>query len=389
MTDPFAPLLRSLWTDLQDQRILWQVATIVISLLVASGFSYLVRPRLREIGGTRLEFGLGSLRRLVLPLSALVLVLAGRAVLVHFQPNVSLLNLAIPLLTAMAIITFVVHLQRLVFAPGSLLATFERTIVWIVWIGFALYVLGLAPGILEYFDSVGFRFGGHRISLLLIAQAVIWVMIALLLALWLKRRHTHSFWLYVLGPGALSWAALYWGGFHPALALVPIVPFMPHSPRDLGIFDAREDRLPDTLNRFEHWWATPVQLILMLFGFANAGVPFVQIGPGTYYVLAALLVGKPVGVFVLSMAGRLFGARLPNGVRMGDLVLVGIAASIGFTVSLFFATAAFPGGDALAQTKMGALLSFVAVPLALTSARFIRGDAAKQRAGEHRRLATE
>ena len=187
MTDPFAPLLRSLWTDLQDQRILWQVATIVVSLSIAAAFSYLVRPRLRGIGGTPLEFGLGSLRRLVLPLSALVLVLAGRAVLVHFQHNVSLLNLAIPLLTAMAIITFVVHLQRLVFAPGSLLATFERTIVWIVWIGFAIYVLGLAPEILEYFDSVGFRFGGHRISLLLIAQAVIWVMIALLLALWVGR----------------------------------------------------------------------------------------------------------------------------------------------------------------------------------------------------------
>jgi len=29
VTDPFAPLLRSLWADLQDQRILWQVATIV------------------------------------------------------------------------------------------------------------------------------------------------------------------------------------------------------------------------------------------------------------------------------------------------------------------------------------------------------------------------
>ena len=85
MTDPFAPLLRSLWTDLQDQRILWQVATIVVSLSIAAAFSFLVRPRLRGIGGTRLEFGLGSLRRLVLPLSALVLVLAGRAVLVHFS----------------------------------------------------------------------------------------------------------------------------------------------------------------------------------------------------------------------------------------------------------------------------------------------------------------
>jgi small-conductance mechanosensitive channel len=187
VTDPFAPLLRSLWTDLQDQRILWQVATIVISLSVAAGVSYLVRPRLRGVGGAKLRFGLGSLRRLVLPLSALLLVLAGREVLLHFQPNVSLLNVAIPLLTAMAIISVVVYLQRLVFAPGNLLATFERSIVWLVWICFALYVLGIAPEILEYFDSVGFKFGGHRISLLLIAEAAIWVVVALLLALWVGR----------------------------------------------------------------------------------------------------------------------------------------------------------------------------------------------------------
>jgi NhaA family Na+:H+ antiporter len=194
---------------------------------------------------------------------------------------------------------------------------------------------------------------------------------AVLLALWLRRRGTRSFWPYVLGPGALSWAALYWGGFHPALALVPIVPFMPHGPRDLGLFDAREDRQPDTLNRFEHWWATPVQFVLLLFGFANAGVPFEQIGPGTYYVLAALLVGKPVGIFLFATAVRLLGARLPSGLRLADLVVVGVTASIGFTVSLFFATAAFPGGDALAETKMGALASFVAAPLALAASRVL------------------
>src|SRR5688572_17377013 len=44
---------------------------------------------------------------------------------------------------------------------------------------------------------------------------------AIVLALLLRRRRTHSFWPFVLGPGALSWAALYFGGFHPALALVP------------------------------------------------------------------------------------------------------------------------------------------------------------------------
>jgi len=195
---------------------------------------------------------------------------------------------------------------------------------------------------------------------------------AIALALWLRRRGTQSFWLYVIGPGALSWSALYFSGFHPALALVPIVPCMPHSPRDLGVLDPREALQPDTLNRFEHWWATPVQFVLLLFGFANAGVPFERIGPGTYYVLAALLAGKPAGILLFSGAARLMGGRLPPRLDLRDLLVLGVVAAIGFTVSLFFATAAFPAGSALAETKMGALLSFAAAPLALVIARMVR-----------------
>ena len=195
---------------------------------------------------------------------------------------------------------------------------------------------------------------------------------AMLLAIWLKRRRTLSFWPYVIGPGLLSWTALYLGGVHPALALVPIVPLMPHSSRDLGLFDPREELQRDTLNQFEHWWSLPVQFVLLFFGFANAGVPFEQVGPGTYYVLAALLIGKPIGILLSSGAARMIGARLPPEVRVSDLLVIAVAASIGFTVSLFFATAAFPAGPALAETKMGALLSFVAAPLALVISRIVR-----------------
>jgi len=195
---------------------------------------------------------------------------------------------------------------------------------------------------------------------------------AVLLALWLRRRGTRSFWPYVIGPGALSWAALYFGGFHPALALVPIVPLMPHAAGDLGLFDPREHTRSDTLNAFEHWWATPVQIMLFFFGLANAGVPFERIGPGTYFVLAGLLFGKPIGILLFAHAARLVGARLPDGLQTRDLFVVGVAASIGFTVSLFFATAAFPAGSALAETKMGALLSFAAAPLALLASRVLR-----------------
>ena len=194
---------------------------------------------------------------------------------------------------------------------------------------------------------------------------------AIVLALWLRRRGTQSFWPYVIGPGALSWSALYFGGFHPALALVPIVPFFPHSARDLGLFEKGEELQPDTLNRFERWWATPVQFVLLLFGFANAGVPFAQMGPGTYYVVAALLLGKPIGILLFSGGARLVGGRLPSGLQVTDLLVVGITAAIGFTVALFFATAAFPPGAALAETKMGALLSFVAAPLAMIAHRLL------------------
>src|SRR5688572_10386010 len=108
---------------------------------------------------------------------------------------------------------------------------------------------------------------------------------------------------------------------------------MPHSPRDLGVFDPREANRPDALNRFEHWWSKPVQFILLLFGFANAGVAFAQIGAGTYYVLAGLLIGKPVGILVFCRMAQFAGGRLPAGLDHRDLLIVGVVASIGFTVS--------------------------------------------------------
>jgi NhaA family Na+:H+ antiporter len=68
-------------------------------------------------------------------------------------------------------------------------------------------------------------------------------------------------------------------------------------------------------------------------------------------VLAALLLGKPFGILLVTGAASFAGARLPEGLGARDVLVLGITASIGFTVSLFFATAAFPEGSALAETK--------------------------------------
>ncbi|MBI3050443.1 MAG: Na+/H+ antiporter NhaA [Acidobacteria bacterium] len=201
--------------------------------------------------------------------------------------------------------------------------------------------------------------------------------VAMGFAYWLKRGRTRNFWPYIAGAGLVSWVAFYRGGLHPALALVPIVPFLPHAKRDPGLFVEAPHLLHDPLNEFEHWWKLPVQAILFFFGLVNAGVAVTSVGPGTWIVLAAILLGKPLGIMLSTAICVRAGLHKPAGVTWGDLIIVGIVAGIGFTVALFFATAAFPPGDVLDQTKMGALLSFSASLLALI-AEYIRSAARPQ-----------
>lgn len=195
---------------------------------------------------------------------------------------------------------------------------------------------------------------------------------ALGLAWGLRRARVRSFWPYIIGAGGLSWAALFQGGFHPALALVPVVPFLPHEPENaLKTEDIAGMVLPvaeghggtSTLEAFEHWWLVPVQFILFFFGLANAGVPLASVGLPTWAVLAGLFFGKPLGIFVFTVVSVKIGFERARGLDYSAVLVLGLIAGIGFTVALFFTTAAFPrGGDVLAEAKMGALVSFAAAP---------------------------
>lgn len=189
----------------------------------------------------------------------------------------------------------------------------------------------------------------------------------------LRRRGVASFWPYVLLGGGLSWTGLYAGGLHPVLALVPILPFVPRAPRDAGPFVDPAERPTDPLNAFERWWELPVEGILFLFALTNAGVPLVSSGPGTWVVLAAILVGKPLGISLFGLAAVGAGLRLPDRLSLRDVLVAGCTAAIGFTVALFFATAAFPQGSPLLdQAKLGALFSLVAALVAPAAARVLR-----------------
>ena len=188
----------------------------------------------------------------------------------------------------------------------------------------------------------------------------------------LRRARTRSFWPYLLLPGSLSWAGLYVGGLHPALALVPILPLLPHAPRDPGIFVEPSEHSHAPLNEFERWWQLPVEGVLFFFALTNAGVPLGSTGTGTWVVLSAILIGKPLGITLSAMLVTAGGLRLPAGLLQRDLFVIGLTAAIGFTVALFFATAAFPNGATLQEAKLGALFSLSGAVVAPAAARVMR-----------------
>ena len=179
--------------------------------------------------------------------------------------------------------------------------------------------------------------------------------VAIAVAIWLRQSGRQNFWPYILGAGLPSWFAFYRGGLHPALALVPIIPFVPHARGDAGLFVNASPHGRDPLTEFEHRWKWPVQGVLFFFGLANAGVPLSNTGAGTWIVLTSMLLGKPLGIVLFSALGLTMGLHHPAHLSWRDLIVLGCAAGIGFTVALFFATAAFPAGALLDQTKMGAL----------------------------------
>ena len=181
-------LLFALWDDLHSIEVLWQVGAL--ALCVTAGWLISRRYNLRIRGRAPLDatqaIGIGSLQRLLFPLSTLVLVLIGQAVLRYWQ-KANLLDVAAALLLAMAVIRMAIYAMRHTFAPSTWLRASERWISWLTWIGVVIYVAGLWPHVRGALNDVGIVFGKDRISLLLVVQAVLSAAVTLLAALWLGR----------------------------------------------------------------------------------------------------------------------------------------------------------------------------------------------------------
>jgi Na+:H+ antiporter, NhaA family len=190
-----------------------------------------------------------------------------------------------------------------------------------------------------------------------------------LIAWMLRRGRVRNYWPYLLG-GIASWVGLFEANLHPSLALVFIVPFMPHQKltQENTVFDAAPAG-GSTLEHFERDWKWVVDFGLFLFGLCNAGVAFASVSAITTIVVLSLLLGKSLGISLFALLARRLGFALPAGVGMKELFVMALIGGIGLTVSLFVAGEAFTDPQMQGGAKMGALASALIAPAAILLSR--------------------
>jgi NhaA family Na+:H+ antiporter len=156
--------------------------------------------------------------------------------------------------------------------------------------------------------------------------------------------------------GAVLWVAVLKSGVHATLAGVALAMFIPLKPAG----DADEARpaifLEHVLKPWSAWFIMPV------FAFANAGLSLADLSlsalaaPIPLGILAGLFVGKQIGIVLGAGLLIVLGlAAMPVGASWRSLYGVSILGGIGFTMSLFIGTLAFPDPQFEAQVRLGVL----------------------------------
>ncbi len=127
----------------------------------------------------------------------------------------------------------------------------------------------------------------------------------------------------------------------------------------LRSLDAIHDRLESPADRLlRHAGARSSYIVLPLFALANAGVPMtMEVIHGHEQLMLAIMVGlvigKPLGLVGASALAVWLGAAIkPSEYSWRQLAGAGALAGIGFTMSLFIASQAFPVATDFAAAKI-------------------------------------
>lgn len=168
----------------------WQLGLVGVAFLLAYLTGAFLQRRLQPMvhpGVTR-GFGRTAMRTGILALIPLLwwlLLLGSKAWLRRHGYPVNVIQVAVYLVGALALIRMGVFVLRHSFSPGSKLKAWEWTLTVTIWTLVALHILGLLPFVVEVLDEYAWTFGTTRVSLYMVVSFLLSIALLSLVALWL------------------------------------------------------------------------------------------------------------------------------------------------------------------------------------------------------------
>jgi small-conductance mechanosensitive channel len=173
-------------TALEGPRGWVELGTVVACI----GLAWLFDRALERRASAREHGGRGRLRagfvRIVFPLTALLLLILDRFAFRHYGSRTLFVDVAIPLLLALAAIRMAVYAMRQVFSSQAWLKTGERAIAFSIWGLAALYFTGVLPDLAAELDAIRIPIGKSELSLLSLGSGVLAVILTLIVTLWVS-----------------------------------------------------------------------------------------------------------------------------------------------------------------------------------------------------------
>jgi Na+:H+ antiporter, NhaA family len=176
--------------------------------------------------------------------------------------------------------------------------------------------------------------------------------------LMLGRLKVYNIWIYLI-TGVAMWFFMYRSGIHPAITGILLAFAIPFG-----------DRHQTALSyKLQHRLHKPVAFIILpLFALANTAIlipssVFTELTtPNSYGIIFGLFLGKPLGIFLFSIAGAAIGlCSIPADIKRRHIFWIGLLGGIGFTMSIFITLLAFNDATLVYGSKIaiiaGSLLS--------------------------------
>lgn len=199
--------------------------------------------------------------------------------------------------------------------------------------------------------------------------ALQWLALALVpLGIWaglLRKGWTHPVLLAI--PAVLAWTLVHASGVHATVAGVVLGLLVPagHDPADADL-DSLAERIEHALRPVSAGFAVPVFAFFAAGVTVSGGLASSLSHPVVIAIVAALVVGKAVGVFGGTyLVHRFTRASLDDDLAWWDVLGLSFLAGIGFTVSLLIGELAFGAGSQLdGAVKLAVLLGSALAALA-------------------------